>query len=209
MKNSEKIVKFQDIKMHLFFGECKEILMKKIQLVNEDYEGHVDVCRHACRGIVIKDGKILLSYESNEDKYIIPGGGVEEGETFAECCAREIKEETGIIVKPIEEYLEIEEFFLNWQHIQHYFLCEFVEDTGTQALTDAEIKNGDVPRWIRFEDAIGTFGRYEEFHDINIADYGLYRREFLALKALKKSNIFVSGKEDFEITYPEGNKWIF
>ena len=136
--------------------------MKKIQLVNEDYEGHVDVCRHACRGIVIKDGKILLSYESNEDKYIIPGGGVEEGETFAECCAREIKEETGIIVKPIEEYLEIEEFFLNWQHIQHYFLCEFVEDTGTQALTDAEIKNGDVPRWIRFEDAIGTFGRYEE-----------------------------------------------
>ena len=82
--------------------------MKKIQLVNEDYEGHVDVCRHACRGIVIKDGKILLSYESNEDKYIIPGGGVEEGETFAECCAREIKEETGMIVKPIEEYLEIE-----------------------------------------------------------------------------------------------------
>lgn len=187
--------------MHLFFGECKEILMKKIQLVNEDYEGHVDVCRHACRGIVIKDGKILLSYESNEDKYIIPGGGVEEGETFAECCAREIKEETGMIVKPIEEYLEIEEFFLNWQHIQHYFLCEFVEDTGTQALTDAEIKNGDVPRWIRFEDAVGTFGRYEEFHDINIADYGLYRREFLALKALRKSNIFVSRKEDFGMSY--------
>ena len=175
--------------------------MKKIQLVNEDYEGHVDVCRHACRGIVIKDGKILLSYESNEDKYIIPGGGVEEGETFAECCAREIKEETGMIVKPIEEYLEIEEFFLNWQHIQHYFLCEFVEDTGTQALTDAEIKNGDVPRWIRFEDAVGTFGRYEEFHDINIADYGLYRREFLALKALRKSNIFVSRKEDFGMSY--------
>ena len=193
--------KFQDIKMHLFFGGCKEILMKKIQLVNEDYEGHVDVCRHACRGIVIKDGKILLSYESNEDKYIIPGGGVEEGETFAECCAREIKEETGMIVKPIEEYLEIEEFFLNWQHIQHYFLCEFVEDTGTQALTDAEIKNGDVPRWIRFEDAVGTFGRYEEFHDINIADYGLYRREFLALKALRKSNIFVSRKEDFGMSY--------
>lgn len=175
--------------------------MKKIRLVNEDYEGHVDVCRHACRGIVIKDGKILLSYESNEDKYIIPGGGVEEGETFAECCAREIKEETGMIVKPIEEYLEIEEFFLNWQHIQHYFLCEFVEDTGTQALTDAEIKNGDVPRWIRFEDAVGTFGRYEEFHDINIADYGLYRREFLALKTLRKSNIFVSRKEDFGMLY--------
>ncbi len=175
--------------------------MNKIQLVNDDYEGHVDICRHACRGIVIKDGKILLSYESNEDKFIIPGGGVEEGETFAECCAREIKEETGIIVKPIEEYLEIEELFLNWKHIQHYFLCEFVEDTGKQSLTDAEIKNGDVPRWIRFEDAVETFGKYEEFHDINIADYGLYRREFLALKALRKSEVFVSRKEDFGMSY--------
>ena len=45
--------------------------MKKFQIINDDYEGHVDICRHACRGIVIKDGKILLSYESNEDKYII------------------------------------------------------------------------------------------------------------------------------------------
>ena len=45
--------------------------MKKLQIINDDYQGHVDICRHACRGIVIKDGKILLSYESNEDKYII------------------------------------------------------------------------------------------------------------------------------------------
>ena len=82
---------------------------KKIQLINDDYLGHFDICRHACRGIVIKDGKILLSYESNEDKYIIPGGGVEGDESFAECCVREILEETGIRVKPIENYLEIEE----------------------------------------------------------------------------------------------------
>ena len=175
--------------------------MKKLQIINDDYQGHVDICRHACRGIVIKDGKILLGYESNEDKYIIPGGGVEEGETLAECCARELKEETGIIVKPIEEYLEIEELFLNWQHIQHYFLCEFVEDTGKQSLTDAEIKNGDVPRWLRFEDAVGTFGRYEEFHNINIADYGLYRREFLALKALRKSEYIVSRKDELGLSF--------
>ena len=159
--------------------------MQKIQLVNDDYQGHTDICRHACRGIVIKDGKILLSYETNEDKYTIPGGGVEDDETLAECCAREIKEETGIIVKPDEEYLEIEELFLNLKHIQHYFLCEYVEDTGIQHLTDAEIKCGNVPRWLQFEDAVEIFGRYEEFHTTSIADYGLYRREYLALKAFK------------------------
>ena len=157
--------------------------MQKILLINDDYQGHVDICRHACRGIVIKDGKILLSYESNEDKYIIPGGGVEDDETLAECCAREVREETGIIVKPGEEYLEIEELFLNWRHIQHYFLCEYVEDTGVQHLTDAEIKCGDVPKWLQFEDAVDIFGKYEAFHGTSIADYGLYRREYLALKA--------------------------
>ena len=27
--------------------------MKKLQIINDDYQGHVDICRHACRGIVI------------------------------------------------------------------------------------------------------------------------------------------------------------
>ena len=157
---------------------------KKIQLINDDYLGHFDICRHACRGIVIRDGRILLSYESNEDKYIIPGGGVEGDESFAECCVREILEETGIRVKPIENYLEIEELFLNWQHIQHYFICEYIEDTGVQHLTDAEVKCGDIPKWVPFEEAIEIFGRYEEYHETSIADYGLYRREYLALKEL-------------------------
>lgn len=157
---------------------------KKIQLINDDYLGHFDICRHACRGIVIRDGKILLSYESNEDKYIIPGGGVEDDESLAECCVREILEETGIRVKPIENYLEIEELFLNWQHIQHYFICEYIEVTGVQHLTDAEVKCGDIPKWVPFEEAIEIFGRYEEYHETSIADYGLYRREYLALKEL-------------------------
>ena len=160
--------------------------MQKILLINDDYQGHVDICRHACRGIVIKDGKLLLSYESNEGKYITPGGGVEGDETLAECCAREVREETGIIVKPGEEYLEIEELYLNWRHVQHYFLCEYVEDTGIQHLTDAEIKCGNVPRWLPFEDAVEIFGRYEEYHETSIADYGLYRREYLALKAWRE-----------------------
>ena len=160
--------------------------MQKILLINDDYQGHVDICRHACRGIVIKDGKLLLSYESNEGKYITPGGGVEDDETFAECCAREVREETGIIVRPVEEYLEIEELFLNWRHIQHYFLCEYVEDTGIQHLTEAEIKCGNVPKWLPFDEAVEIFGRYEEYHETSIADYGLYRREYLALKAWRE-----------------------
>ena len=94
-----------------------------LELKNDDFLGYVNTLRHACRGILVKDGKVLLGYESNNNKYIIPGGGVENEETLEECCEREL----------LEEALEI-------------------------------------------------FGRYEDFHKTNIADYGLYRREYFALK---------------------------
>ena len=53
--------------------------MKNLELKNDDYLGYVKNLRHACRGILVKDGKVLLSYEVKNDKYIIPGGGVEKG----------------------------------------------------------------------------------------------------------------------------------
>ncbi|BDC92123.1 hypothetical protein TRBR_02200 [Treponema bryantii] len=36
-----------------------------------------------------------MGYESKNNKYIIPGDGVENGETLEECCERELVEETG------------------------------------------------------------------------------------------------------------------
>ena len=36
--------------------------MKQLKLVNDDYLGYVEHLRHACRGIVVNDGKVLLSY---------------------------------------------------------------------------------------------------------------------------------------------------
>ena len=52
---------------------------------------------------------------------------VEDGENYAECCERELLEETGMKVRATEEYLEIEELFEDWRHINHYFVCEFIE----------------------------------------------------------------------------------
>ena len=160
--------------------------MKTIQLKNDDYKGYVNNLRHACRGIIINNGNVLLCYESNEDKYIIPGGGQEENETLEQCCQRELLEETGMIVKTNPCYLEIEELFLDWRHINHYFVCEIIEDTGTFHLTENEKQAGYKTVWIPLDKAIEIFGNYETFHKTNIADYGLYRREFFALNELKK-----------------------
>lgn len=156
--------------------------MKTIQLKNDDYLGYVANLRHACRGIVVKDGKVLLSYETKGNKYIIPGGGVEGDESYAECCERELFEETGMVVRAVDNYLDIDELFDDWNHINHYFVCELIEDTGKQHLTEAEERAGYTSVWMPVDEALNMFGDYEKFHDNNIADYGLYRREHAALK---------------------------
>ena len=160
--------------------------MKTIRLINDDYLGHFKHLRHACRGIVVKDDKVLLSYETKENKYIIPGGGVEEGESYKECCERELLEETGMVVSAVSNFLDIDELFCDWNHINHYFICELIEDTGVQHLTEAEERAGYTVEWVPLDKAIAIFGEYEKYHATDIANYGLYRREHAALQEYKE-----------------------
>lgn len=69
--------------------------MKTINIYGENKYEQSTKYREACRGIVLKEDKILLTYEVNTDQWFIPGGGLESGETIKECCARELAEETG------------------------------------------------------------------------------------------------------------------
>ncbi|HEX3707510.1 MAG TPA: NUDIX domain-containing protein [Mycobacteriales bacterium] len=57
-----------------------------------------------CAGAVIKDdaGRILLVRRAHQpaiDTWTVPGGRVERGETPAEAAAREVHEETGLVVE--------------------------------------------------------------------------------------------------------------
>ncbi|MBR1758885.1 MAG: NUDIX hydrolase [Lachnospiraceae bacterium] len=53
----------------------------------------------SCGGVVIFRGKILLLYKNYKNKYegwVLPKGTVEEGESFEQTAAREVREETGV-----------------------------------------------------------------------------------------------------------------
>lgn len=48
---------------------------------------------------VIHEGKILLTQREDFETWILPGGGVEDGESLAQAAIRETKEETGLDVE--------------------------------------------------------------------------------------------------------------
>lgn len=46
-----------------------------------------------------KGGRVLLTKRTDNGQWCLPGGGVEAGESVAEACEREVREETGLSVR--------------------------------------------------------------------------------------------------------------
>jgi nucleoside triphosphatase len=80
--------------------------------------------------IVNKEGKILLTKSHKWlDKYTLPGGHIEVGETMKEAVVREVKEEVGLDVEAVEmllmqEAIFAEEFWKKKHFIFFDFLCK-------------------------------------------------------------------------------------
>jgi len=80
--------------------------------------------------IVNKEGKILLAKSHKWfDKYTLPGGHIEVGETMREAVAREVKEEVGLDVEVaevllVQEAIFAEEFWKRKHFIFFDFLCK-------------------------------------------------------------------------------------
>ena len=162
--------------------------MRTIDIYGENrYEKYSEM-REACRGIVIRDGKILMSYEVNSDQWFIPGGGVENNESLQECCVRELAEEMGAVVTPKDHFLTIKEYYEEWFFISHYFICDYAGETERQ-LTEREVAEGLEPRWIPIEKAIDIFSKYQEYAGENEMKRGAYLREYKALLMYGKNSM--------------------
>ncbi|MFC7132910.1 MULTISPECIES: NUDIX hydrolase [Salinibaculum] len=65
----------------------------------------MDIRPLATDGVVLLDGEVLLmerSHDPHEGQWVLPGGIVERGETAAAACQREVAEEVGLSVEPIQ-----------------------------------------------------------------------------------------------------------
>ncbi len=154
--------------------------MKTIEIIGDNHFATWTERRVACRGIVVRGEKVLLSYEEKTDQYGIPGGGAEEHESLEACCCREIAEETGIVVSVGERYLIMKEFYEEWMYETHFFVCEAIGETARK-LTAREQKTGLVPRWIKLEEALSVFSKHQEYAEAEEEKRGIYLREYTAL----------------------------
>lgn len=95
--------------------------------------------------IVNKEGKVLLAKSHKWfDKYTLPGGHIEIGETMEEALRREVKEEVGLDVEVVEfltmqEAIFAKEFYKKKHFIFFDFLCR-VKDPNVK-LDHDELQN--------------------------------------------------------------------
>ena len=159
--------------------------MKVIDIIGENYFGKWEHTRTACRGIILRDEKLLLSYETATGQWMLPGGGLEDGEDERECCAREVAEETGCVIVPSDCMLEIDEYYEDWKWINRYFFGKVTGETAVQ-LTEREKAVGMEPRWLPVEEIIGFFSKHADYAETDEMRRGMYLREYTALSALLK-----------------------
>lgn len=90
----------------------------------KQFEQQEDWVRRRAAVVVLnrREGKILLMRRCKYGRnyYVVPGGGVEEGETLREAALREVKEETGLDVVITRKLCVCQ----NRDQPEHYFLAE-------------------------------------------------------------------------------------
>lgn len=184
-QNIIKISNYFDVPTSLFVERINRKKLNKnfIEIYGDNYLDYYLKTREACRGIIIRDGYILLSHEKHGDTWMIPGGGLEKEESDKDCVIREVSEETGYIVKPSECELEIDEYYGCERYINKYYLCEIAGKTDVK-LTKSELEAGLEVAWVSIEKAIKIFSKYQQYFIEEEMKYGLYLREYLALRRI-------------------------
>ncbi|HJQ23134.1 MAG TPA: A/G-specific adenine glycosylase [Blastocatellia bacterium] len=100
-------------------------------------------------GVVQRNGRVLIALRPAEgllgNLWEFPGGKRQPGETLAECCRREIKEETGLDVEVQETFAIVPHSYTHFRITLHAFHCRYTEGRATAHSSQAV-------RWVRLSE---------------------------------------------------------
>lgn len=154
--------------------------------------------RPSVRGIITKDGKIAMMHSLKYDYYKLPGGGMEQGESNEETLIREVREESGLVVKleTITEYgyvrrIEKGRFEDIFIQDNYYYLCEVEEENVGAQLEAYEEEEQFVLEFVLPEHAIDVNNNAEHKEKEYVQTFkGMLDRENRVLELIMDSEIY-------------------
>jgi 8-oxo-dGTP diphosphatase len=111
--------------------------------------------------VIVENGRVLLVRRGQEPlkgKWTLPGGMLELGEALLEGVVREVREETGLVVEPVElvellDRVHREDDRVRYHYVIADYLCRVVGG-DLEAASDA-----DAVRWVEREEWNGDPAR--------------------------------------------------
>jgi len=80
--------------------------------------------------VVVQDGRVLLvqrGTEPSKGQWSIPGGLIDVGESLAAAVVREVREETGLLVEPIELIELLDRIHRDGDRVRyHYVIADYL-----------------------------------------------------------------------------------
>lgn len=120
-----------------------------------------EIRRTAVRGVIFRDGKLLM-IKSSFGEVKFPGGGQEAGEDDETTLLREVLEETGfrVVRESIRPFGEVIEKRLSmrephiWHQRNRYYFCDIEGEQAAVQYTENELRYGMHQVWVTPEEAL-------------------------------------------------------
>lgn len=141
-----------------YLGHCLpntvDLCLLAVIMMNQWLDAKINYPRVAVSAVIVEEGKILLikrGHEPNEGLWSLPGGSIELGETAREAVAREVLEETSLMVNVGEVAIVSDVISKDGDEIAfHYVIISFfakVVGGELKAASDAQ-----DARWVDLSD---------------------------------------------------------
>jgi 8-oxo-dGTP diphosphatase len=138
--------------------------------------------------VIVQQDRVLLVKRATEPargRWSIPGGLIDVGETLAEAVIREVREETGLDVEPLQLVELLDRIYRDGDRVRYHYviadyLCRVVGGT-LHAASDA-----DAARWVERDEWNSQSVLILDPTTVRVIEAGWQRAQLLEMQAGEK-----------------------